>query len=164
MLATKQPEHCLTPLFRHTTLLLILLALLSGCSIYPEKDIDSEESTPSAKERPNDKAKERDAAPDGEDKHSKQDSDGSETKTGPDAEGTQPLCVYETTKGIAEVKDVNKERVRFKFYPGDHIFQKAASDVTYTDIKPGQELKAIARTPISGPCSETEFELLTSVQ
>ena len=109
MLATKQPEHCLTPLFRHTTLLLILLALLSGCSIYPKKGIDSEESTPSTKQSQDDKAKKSDAAPDGKDKHSQQDSEGSETKTEPGAEGTQPLCVYETTKGIAEVKDINKE-------------------------------------------------------
>jgi hypothetical protein len=74
------------------------------------------------------------------------------------------LCVYETTKGIAEVTEITENSVAFKFYPGDKYFKIPLNKINLTEIKLEQELKAIARTPISGPCENDEFELLTTVE
>jgi hypothetical protein len=75
-----------------------------------------------------------------------------------------PPCVYESTKGVAEVIELNPQQVTFKFYPGDQIFSLPAKVVEHSDISLEQELKAIIRTPLSGPCKETEFELLSTIE
>ena len=76
---------------------------------------------------------------------------------------SKPLCAYESIKGIAEVTSTSKQAITFKFYPGDQYFNVNRINVPLDNIKIGQELKAIAKTLISGPCEATEFELLTPV-
>ncbi len=76
----------------------------------------------------------------------------------------QPLCVYETTKGIAEVTEITANSIRFKFYPGDKYFKIPLNEISFTDIKLEQEVKAITRSPISGACGGDEFELLTTIE
>jgi hypothetical protein len=73
-------------------------------------------------------------------------------------------CVYESIKGVAEVIDINNNEVTYKFYPGDLIFSLPASSLSNKDISPTQELKAIIRKPLSGPCGKIEFELLSTVE
>ena len=73
-------------------------------------------------------------------------------------------CVYESTKGVAEVIELNSQQVTFKFYPGDQIFSLPAKTVGHPEISLKQELKAIIRTPLSGPCEKIEFELLSTVE
>jgi len=73
-------------------------------------------------------------------------------------------CVYESTKGVAEVIELNSQQITFKFYPGDQIFSLPAKTVGHPEISLKQELKAIIRTPLSGPCEKTEFELLSAVE
>ena len=75
-----------------------------------------------------------------------------------------PPCVYESIKGVAEVISISNKEVTYKFYPGDLVFSLPASSLNNTDISPTQELKAIIRTPLSGPCEKTEFELLSTVE
>ncbi len=73
-------------------------------------------------------------------------------------------CVYESTKGVAEVIELSPEHVTFKFYPGDQVFTLPAEALNDVNISLDQELKAIIRTPLSGPCEKTEFELLSTVE
>lgn len=79
-------------------------------------------------------------------------------------QNTSSLCVFETTKGIAEVTEITADSITFKFYPGDKYFQVLRQDMIDHPIKLEQELKAIARTPLSGPCLDEEFELVTTVR
>ena len=73
-------------------------------------------------------------------------------------------CVYESTKGVAEVIEINAKQITFKFYPGDRLFTLPAKAITNNGISLQQELKAIIRTPLSGPCENTEFELLSTIE
>ena len=73
-------------------------------------------------------------------------------------------CVYESTKGVAEVIELTPQQVTFKFYPGDQVFTLPANALNKANIELDQELKAIIRTPLSGPCEKTEFELLSTVE
>lgn len=128
-----------------TTLLILLFALVSGCSTQPVQT----ESITIDKPDPNASAS-----------NGTLDKQQSNTNN----EASQALCVYETTKGIAEVTEITENIVTFKFYPGDKYFKVPLNNIPFTDIKPEQELKAIARTPISGPCENDEFELLTTIE
>lgn len=115
-----------------------LLLTLTGCSIQQEKQAPTETSapvlkTPEAREEPP-----RTPPP-----------------VGP--------CVYESTKGIAEVTKLSAQQVTFKFYPGDQYFKLPVSDLPEAQLDLGQELKAIIRRPLAGPCHNTEFELLSTV-
>lgn len=73
-------------------------------------------------------------------------------------------CVYESTKGVAEVIELTAQQVTFKFYPGDQVFTLPINALNNANIALDQELKAIIRTPLSGPCEKTEFELLSTVE
>ena len=73
-------------------------------------------------------------------------------------------CVYESTKGVAEVIELSLQQVTFKFYPGDQVFTLPTNTAKYSDMSLEQELKAIIRVPLSGPCEETEFELLSTIE
>lgn len=141
--------------FKYSPVLLcLLLALLSGCSSKSvqidastaEGSSQSESSTTDTQKPPQSKAKKEDQ------QHS------------PDENSSQSLCVYETIKGIAEITEITGDTITFKFYPGDKYFKIPQSDVPYTNIRLEQELKAIARSPISGPCENDEFELLTTIE
>lgn len=135
-------------------LLCLLLALLSGCStksvqidaITVEGSSQSESPTTDTQKPSQPEAKEEDQ------QHT------------PDESNSQSLCVYETIKGVAEITEISGDTVTFKFYPGDKYFNIPQSDIPYTDIRLEQELKAIARSPISGPCENDEFELLTTIE
>ena len=89
--------------------------------------------------------------------------DVSEPSPAKPAKSSQP-CVYESTKGVAEVIEISPQQVIFKFYPGDQIFSLPAKAISHTELSLEQELKAIIRTPLSGPCEETEFELLSTIE
>lgn len=86
------------------------------------------------------------------------------TEASPIAPEPTPPCVYESIKGVAEVIDINNNEVTYKFYPGDLIFSLPASSLSSKNISPTQELKAIIRKPLSGPCEKIEFELLSTVK
>jgi len=89
-----------------------------------------------------------------------------QTKHQSSTENNKPStpCVYESTKGVAEVIKISPQQVTFKFYPGDQIFSLKVNALSNADISLHQELKAFIRTPLSGPCTSTEFELLSTVE
>lgn len=132
-------------------ILWLLLAILNGCSTHLiETNTKSEEGSNQTKSSAADAQKSSQTEPSNEIREHHTDS--------------KPLCVYETIKGIAEVTEIAKNVVTFKFYPGDQYFKIPLNQLPSTEIKLKQELKAIARSPISGPCESDEFELLTSVE
>lgn len=138
----------------HSSLLCLLLVLLSGCSTNSvHTDATPAEDSTQVKPLTTDAPKSTQTEPKKE--HHKDNLD----------ENSSPsLCVYETIKGIAEVTEITESVVTFKFYPGDKYFKIHLNHVPSTEIKLEQELKAIARSPISGPCKSVEFELLTAIE
>ncbi|UZE96474.1 hypothetical protein [Alkalimarinus alittae] len=143
MLIANTLKHFLSARLLRSTLLILFLALLGGCSTHSMQ----EEPAPQEKTATTSSPLVKEV-----------------NQQDPVDSRPQSLCVYETTKGIAEVTQVTEETVTFKFYPGDKHFNLTINEVAWTNITPGQELKAIARTPISGPCLDDEFELLTTVK
>ena len=130
-----------------TFVLLALVVMLGGCTTNTTAPLNNTE--PTKAHTPSSEA----------DKNSN-------AKTAPPTNHLPPSapCVYESTKGVAEVIEVSPEQVTFKFYPGDQVFTLPAEALNNVNISLDQELKAIIRTPLSGPCEETEFELLSTVE
>ena len=131
---------------------LVLLALLSGCSsntiqTMPTNQEDASHPQPVEINIERQDPEEKEVSP-----------------QEPLNDNPQSLCVYETIKGIAEITEITGDTVTFKFYPGDRYFNISQSKIPYANIKLEQELKAIARSPISGPCKSDEFELLTTIE
>ncbi len=138
MLAKQMPARRTAASPFLTFVISVLLVTLTGCSIQPEKQAPAETSPPVLKPpKPH------------------EDSAIVSPPVGP--------CVYESTKGIAEVTKLSAQQVTFKFYPGDQYFKLPVSDLQEAQLDLGQELKAIIRRPLAGPCHNTEFELLSTV-
>ncbi|MFD2230376.1 hypothetical protein [Alkalimarinus sediminis] len=135
-------------------LLCFLLLLLSGCSIKPVQ-IDATTIEDSSQPEPSTTDTQ---------KSSQSDAKKENQQHTPDESNSQPLCVYETIKGIAEVTEIARDTVTFKFYPGDQYFNIPKNNIPYANIRLEQEIKAIARSPLSGPCESDEFELLTTIE
>lgn len=153
MSAAKNLKHSPRLLCEQLALLCLVLAILSGCSTTPSQDADMvEDSGPVTSSSDSSKASQAQPTQDVHENSSDHESD------------SQPLCVYETIKGVAEVTEITESIVTFKFYPGDKHFKIPLKKVPSANIKLEQELKAIARSPISGPCKNDEFELLTTIE
>ncbi len=127
-----------------TFVLVALVIILGGCTTTPSNNTEpTKVHTPNSEAAKNNKAK-------------------TELPTNP-LPPSAP-CVYESTKGVAEVIELSPQQVIFKFYPGDQLFTLPTEALNNVNISLDQELKAIIRTPLSGPCEETEFELLSTVE
>lgn len=150
MSVAKALQCCLSSIRFRSLLLLLLLAQLSACTT---NSAQTNTAITNDSERPT----EVDKTPERTTKEEQDESDKVNNST-------QTLCVYETTKGIAEVTEIGRNSATFKFYPGDKYFKVQIDEIPLTDLKLEQELKAIARSPISGPCDVDEFELLTTVE
>ncbi len=150
MLAKKLPSsHSTSPIFA-IFLCLVALVMLSACSVQPEKIPLPPTNTPSTPTEPTIKPSQK------IDSGTEQRQKNKETILAP--------CVYDSTKGVAEITAISPEQVTFKFYPGDQYFKMPISAINHLNPSLGLELKAIVRAPLSGPCNAAEFELLSTVE